>query len=99
MGSLSWHNSREDFSPPLPCQEKAEPCAPCPEQLDLTLEQLRKYTGQDGGRILMSVGGWDAPLGSIFPMMFPGDVKRFYLSQRDLYFLFHNPRRFPRPPP
>lgn len=38
-------------------QETAGPCPPCPEQLDLTLEQLRKYTGHDGGRILMSVGG------------------------------------------
>lgn len=38
-------------------QETAKPCAPCPEQLDLTLEQLRRYTGQDGGRILLSVGG------------------------------------------
>lgn len=38
-------------------QEAPQPVAPCAEQLHLTLEELQKYQGQDGGRILMSVGG------------------------------------------
>lgn len=45
--------SRRSF----PAQEAPQPVAPCAEQLQLTLEELQKYQGQDGGRILMSVGG------------------------------------------
>lgn len=47
---ISYKNSQDG-------QEAPQPVAPCAEQLHLTLEELQKYQGQDGGRILMSVGG------------------------------------------
>ncbi|CAK9041070.1 Damage response protein 1, partial [Durusdinium trenchii] len=46
---ISYRSSQD-----TPAAEKAEPCA---EQLELTLDELQGFQGQDGGRILIGIGG------------------------------------------